>query len=290
MRGAFRDLAIGIAAAAFLGSPGAAAASSAPPSKPMRIMSIDLCTDLLVLQIAPKSRIASVSFLAHDGAKALFPGLDDGVATNHGSGEDIARVRPDLVLDSELASPFVRTLAGKVGARVVTVKDAANFTDIRQIVRQVGDAVGEPARAEALVARMDATLADLAAHPAKRRLRVVAWSGGQAVPGKGSLTDAIITAAGGVNIAAQPGRNETNFGVEQLLVARPDLLLYGVAALGKPSLLSDEAQHRVVRKLYAGRRVAFNDAAHTCGVPQSADSARDLRRAMDAVVAGEAAR
>jgi alkylated DNA nucleotide flippase Atl1 len=66
-------------------------------------------------------------------------------------------------------------------------------------------------------------------------------------------------------------------------VARPDALLFGGATLGKPSLLSDEGQHRVVRRLYAGRRIAYNDIAHTCGLPQSADAARELRQALDAL-------
>jgi iron complex transport system substrate-binding protein len=246
-------------------------------------MSLNLCTDLLLLQIAPKSRIASVTFLARDGARALFPGLEAGIALNHGSAEDIVQVKPDLILDSQLGAPLTRTMARRVGARVVEVKNADSFEDIRQTVRQVGEAVGEPGRASALIRQMDATLAQLAAHPPTRRLRVVAWSGGSAVPGKGSLTDAIITAAGAVNIAAQPGSAETSFGVEELLAARPDALLFGGATLGKPSLLSDEGQHRVVRRLYAGRRIAYNDIAHTCGLPQSADAARELRQALDAL-------
>jgi len=248
-------------------------------------MSLNVCTDLLLLQLAPKARIASVTFLAPQGAKVLFPGLAAGIPLNHGSAEDIVRVKPDLILDSALGSPLTREMARRVGARVVAVKNADSFQDIREIVRQVGEAVGEPARAEALIGRMDATLADLAAHPPRRRLRVVAWSGGSAVPGKGSLTDAIITAAGAVNIAARPGAAESSFGVEELLIAHPDALLFGGASLGQPSLLTDEGQHRVVRRLYAGRRIAYNDVAHTCGLPQSADSARDLRRAFDALAA-----
>jgi iron complex transport system substrate-binding protein len=246
-------------------------------------MSTNVCTDLLLLQLAPKARIASVTFMAPDGARTLFPGAAAGIPLNHGAAEDVVNLKPDLILDSGLSSPLVRTLARRVGARVVDVKDANNFQDIRDSLRQVGEAVGERARAEALIARMDATLADLAAHPPRRRLRVVAWSGGSAVPGKGSLTDAIITAAGAVNIAARPGVAESSFGVEELLAANPDALLFGGATLGQPSLLSDEGQHRVVRRLYAGRRIAYNDITHTCGLPQSADSARDLRRALDAL-------
>src|SRR5207253_3179205 len=83
-----------------------------------------------------------------------------------------------LILDSGLGAPLTRTMAKRVGARVVEVKDANSFADIREVVRQVGEAVGEPERAAALVGRMDATLAELAAHPPARRARVVAWSGG----------------------------------------------------------------------------------------------------------------
>jgi iron complex transport system substrate-binding protein len=282
MRRALRTLALGLAAAALCGA-GAHAAAAAGRAIPRRIMSTNVCTDLLLLQIAPRARIASVTFMAPEGARPLFPGRADGIALNHGQAEDVVRLKPDLILDSGLSSPLVRTLARRVGARVIDVKNANNFQDIRDIVRQVGEAVGEPARAEALIRRMDATLADLAAHPPRRRLRVVAWSGGSAVPGKGSLTDAIITAAGAVNIAAKPGSAESSFGVEELLAARPDALLFGGATLGQPSLLTDQGQHRVVRRLYAGRRIAYNDIAHTCGLPQSADSARDLRRALDAL-------
>jgi iron complex transport system substrate-binding protein len=249
-------------------------------------MSMNLCTDLLLLQLVPKGRIASVTYIAHDGAQALFPGADAGVAINHGTSEDIVNQRPDLILAADFSSPtptMAKTLAKQIGARVVEVKSADNFADIRKIVRQVGDEVGEPERAAALIAHMDGVLADLAAHPPKRQLRVVAWSGGSSVPGKDTLTNAIVTAAGAVNIAALPGRNYSTFGVEELLAADPDALLYGGARSGKPSLHSDEGQHRVVRQLYGARRVAYNEAPHSCGLPQSADAARDLRRALDAL-------
>ena len=288
MRPALRAAAVGMAVA-LLGGAGLTA-SAAERSAPQRIMSLNVCTDLLLLELAPRARIASVTFLAPEAAQALFPGAAAGIPLNHGSAEDIVNVKPDLILDSGLSNPMIRRIARRMGAPVVEVKNADSFADIRDVVRQVGAAVGETARADALIARMDATLAGLAAHPPPRRLRVVAWSGGSAVPGKGSLTDAIITSAGAVNIAAQPGAAESTFGVEELLAAAPDALLYGGATLGRPSLLSDEGQHRSVRRLYAGRRIAYNDITHTCGLPQSADSARDLRRALGALPAREAVR
>jgi iron complex transport system substrate-binding protein len=120
---------------------------------------------------------------------------------------------------------------------------------------------------------------DLAARPSPRR-RVVVWSG-SAVPGKGTLTNAIIEAAGAVNIAAAPGPTYASFDVEQVLAARPQALLYGGAA--KASLRSEEGQHRLTRRLYRDRRIVFDETVYTCGLPQSAEAAVDLRRALDAL-------
>jgi iron complex transport system substrate-binding protein len=244
---------------------------------------MNLCADMLLLQMVPRGRIAAVTYLAHDGAEALFPGADAGVAVNHGTAEDIINLKPDLILAGTFSTPLTRRLAKAIGAPIVEVADAVSFEDIRRNLRQVGAAVGEPARARALIAAMDADLAALAARPARRPIRVIAWSGGDSVPGQETLSGHIITAAGAVNIAARPGQTYGTLDVEQLLAARPQALLYGGGGPLKPSLRGEEGQHRVVRRLYAGRRIVYSDIAHTCGLPQSARSALDLRRALDAL-------
>ncbi len=280
MARALRSLASGVAAAALALSQPAAAA---PQRRPMHIMSMTLCADLLLLQLAPRDRIASVTYLAHDGAEALFPGADAGIAVNHGTAEDIIVERPDLILSDDFSSAVTRRLARRIGAPLVVVRDARTFEDIRKEVRLVGAAVGEPARAEALVARIDADLAALAAKPGRPPRRVVAWGGGDSVPGRDTLSDRIIEAAGAVNVAARPGLGYTSFDVEQLLMADPDAVLFGGGGVVKPSLRDDAGQHRAIRQRYAGRRIVFNDTAHTCGLPQSVRSALDLRRALDAL-------
>jgi len=271
---------MGVAAAALAISQPAAAAPS-PSAKPQRILSMNLCTDMLLLELVPKARIAGVTYLARDGAEALFPGADDGVSVNHGTAEDIINLKPDLILAGTFSTPLTRRLAKAIGAPIVEVPDAVTFDDIRRNLRQVGEAVGEPARAQALVARMDADLAALAAMPSRSPVRVIAWSGGDSVPGRATLSGHIIEAAGGVNIAARPDQTYGSLDVEQLLAARPAALLYGGGGPLKPSLRGEEGQHRVVRRLYAGRRIVYSDIAHTCGLPQSARSALDLRRALD---------
>lgn len=276
MAGAVRILLAGLAAA----SVGLAPATAA--EKPTRIMSINYCADLLLLQLVPKSRIASITFLARPGVQTLFPGADAGIPINRGTSEDIVNFQPDLILAADVSTPQTRRLAKRVGARVVEVKSATDFAGVRAAIRQVGEAVGEPARAQAMVRAMDAKLAGLAANPPARRARVVAWSGGATVPGRFTVAHAVIEAAGARNLAGVSEADYTSFDVEQLLVADPDALLFAGDQPG-PSLQGLEAQHRVVKRRYAGRRIAYNEAAMTCGLPQSADAAVTLRRNLDAL-------
>lgn len=285
-----------LAAAAWV--PAFATASAAPSSrspaqdgaaaKPLRIMSLNMCTDLLLLQLVPKRRIASVTQLAREGVWAVQPRLDAGVPLNHGAAEDIALERPDLILSGDVSTPTVRKLARQLGAPLIEVKSAESFEDIRVVTRQVGKAVGEPERAEALLRRMDATLAELAATRPKRAPVVAAWTG-DSVPGRRSLFNAIIEAAGAVNVAAKlPGDNYSTYGLEELLAARPDALLYGGGDSRAPSKRLDMVQHPVLLKLYRNRRLMFPDPLYNCGLPQSAEAARALRQALAGLPQGPA--
>ena len=276
MTEAIRIVVAGLAAALL----GFAPAAAAP--KPMRIMSINYCADLLLLQLVPKPRIASITFLARPGVESLFRGADAGIPINRGTAEDIVNFQPDLILAADVSTPQTRRLAKRVGARIVEVKSATDFAGVRAAIRQVGEATGELARAEALVRAMDAKLARLAANPPARRPRVVAWSGGTTVPGRFTVANAVIEAAGAVNLASTAEADYTSFDVEQLLAADPDALLFAGDQAG-PSLQGLEGQHRVVKRRYAGRRIAYNEAAMTCGLPQSADAAVALRRSLDAL-------
>lgn len=258
-------------------APGAAAAS------PQRIMSVNGCTDLLLLQLVPKARIASVTYRARDAVRGFAPGLADGIRTNDGRPEEVAALKPDLLVAGRFTTARTKAFARRAGIRVVELDDANSFTDIRRIIGELGAAVGEPARAATLLTRMDQQLAELGRQP-RLPLVVAAWSGGGIVLGRGTLTDAIITAAGARNLAADQGAlGFGNFDVETLLRVRPDALIQTDPRLARPTLQREQGRHRVVRRLYAGRTVGVPEAAYSCGLPQSADAAVALRRALSSI-------
>jgi iron complex transport system substrate-binding protein len=245
---------------------------------PEHVMSLSLCTDALLLDLLPPERITSVTYLAHLSTDPSLAAQAARVGTNHGDAEEVLAEAPDLVLAGTYSTPAVRELLRRLGAPLLVVPPANDFAEIRGTVRRVAQAVGAEPRAEALLARMDATLAALARARPPRPIRVADWSGDGFVPGRGSLFDAVLTAAGGIDIAAPAGGRRGFFDIEQLLAAHPDVLAYASGQVA-PALKTDTADHPLLLRLYRHRRIAYPELfVDDCGLPESADAARALQR------------
>jgi iron complex transport system substrate-binding protein len=239
-------------------------------------MSLKVCTDELLLDLVPPSRIASVTFLSHEKASLKQWPQAAVVPVNHGTAEEILATHPDVILTDPFIAPALRPLLAKTGAKVVEVLPAENFDQIRSSTRLVAHAVGEEARGEVLIARMDAVLRELKSNRTAKPLTVAQWGGGGYVPGRGGLFDALLTAAGARNV------EQSSFGyydVESLIAKNPDALVYDQSYQGTVSLRADQDQHPALMQRYAGKRIAYA-ALYGCGVPESADVARQLQDAL----------
>lgn len=262
----------------------AAAAQAAPPQ---HVMSLNLCTDQLLLDLLPPQRIASITYLSRSRDKAIHWAQAAGVPINHGLAEEVLAEQPDLVLVGTYTTVAARRLLKKVGVAVLEVAPANSFDDIRSTTRKVAAALGEQEAGERLLANMDATLHELAATRPSHVVTVAGWDGGGSVPGQGTLFDAILRAAGGVNIASTSATTRSgSFGIEELLAAHPDVLAYSASRDdAAPSLRSDVSRHPLVQEIYRHRRVSYPEILYSCGLPESAQAAVDLRAGMLAAAA-----
>jgi iron complex transport system substrate-binding protein len=198
----------------------------------------------------------------------------------------VLAAHPDLVLAGRYTTATTRALLARVGANMLEVDAVQDWQGIRRVTREVAAAVGEPARGEALLLRMDAALAGIAALRVIAPVRAIGWSGAAAdVPGVNTLFNTILTTAGAVNLAARPvGRG--GFDLEQVLRARPQLLLRGTSHAGDRALRSSVADHPVLRTLPGLTVIEYPEGAWACGVPAAADLALDLARTLRALPGG----
>jgi iron complex transport system substrate-binding protein len=261
----------GILAGAILALPSGGAA------KPVRVMSLNQCADQIVLALLPPARITSVTWLSRDPESSVMAKAAMRVGINHGEAEEVVQQKPDLVVAGAFTTPATRAMLTKLGYPMIEVVEPNNFADIRTVTRQIARAVGEPARGEALIAHMDAGLDALAREPV-RPVRVAAWDGAGFSAEKGSLYDAVLGAAGAINVAnVPPASSYDEPDTEVLLAAAPELLLQGEPGSRKPGLRDDVARHPLVRRYWANRMVRVSPAAYFCGTPFIADTTRRLR-------------
>ena len=69
-------------------------------ARPLRVASLNLCSDELALRLAAPGQLVSVSRLGADPDETLLAARARGLATNNGRVTDIIALAPDLVLSS----------------------------------------------------------------------------------------------------------------------------------------------------------------------------------------------
>ncbi len=249
---------------------------------PLRVMSISMCSDDLLLDLLPAERITSLTYYARARGNLKWWPQSAHIASNAGTAEEVLAQHPDLVLAGTYTTPATRAMLKRAGVPLLEVPPAESFEQITAVTRQVAAVLGVEQRGEALLADMERTLAAVRSTRAQFPARVVAWGEGGAVPGRDTLFDAILAAAGGINIAAAAGFR--SFDLEQLLNAAPDVLAYASSVDDSPSLNTELTHHRVLRQMYADRTITYPAALYSCGVPRSAEAAVALQAQLAAVM------
>lgn len=256
----------------------------APVPHPMRVMSINLCTDQLVLALLPPGRVASVSWLARDPSGSVMAAAAARVGVNRGEAEEVIAQAPDLIVGDTFSKPVLRAMLKRLGYPLVEVAEAGNIDSIRRATRRVAAALDERARGEALIAAMDVGFADLARDPGPPT-RVAAWTRDGIGGRPGMLQDAVLSAAGAHNIARDLDRGGRGRGadIETLLASHPALLIESAdGARAAPSLGDAMLRHPLLRRYWRGRVLRVRGAYTACGTPMIAAAALRLRERLRA--------
>jgi iron complex transport system substrate-binding protein len=231
-----------------------------------RVVSLNLCTDQMLVLLAPE-KVAGLTPLARDPALSFVASQAAHLPIVRASAEAVLALRPDLILAAPYGAQNTLALLEQEGTPVLRIDLAQDFAGIRRQTRVLAAALGVPQRAEALLAAMDATLAALP-HP-DREFRALVWEPRGLTAGHGTLMDAVLRSAGLVN--ASDGRR---VGLEALLRNPPDLLIVPETP-EFPSLATALLDHPALTGL---RRRAIPPALTICAGPFTAEAAALLTR------------
>lgn len=199
--------------------------------KPVKIVSLTLGTDEMLLDIVDKSRIASLTPYADDpGVSNIADKVKDIPTRLKSEAEKVLALQPDLVfIDTWADENFVKQLRN-AKIPVYVFKTPSNIEEQINVVREVAHVVGEDAKGEEIVSWMNGILGavdeKVKTLSAEQRLTVLDYSEMGSTSGKGTNFDDIITRAGLVNSASKAGlEGWPNLSKEKIVEWNPDIIL-----------------------------------------------------------------
>ncbi len=246
--------------------------------RPARVASANLAADEVLFAILPPGRLVSVTRWADDANTSTIAGRVPASVYRFAKPdlERLVALSPDLVVVSEYTDADLVRLVERSGMKVYRMHGLHSLEGIREAILDLGRAVGEPSAAEALVARYDATLADVAGRlRGAPRPKVLYWAGG-VTAGSDTAIGALIEAAGAVNVGRELGvEGIAAPGTERAFVADPDFILVGSWPQAAESVKTDPliGKTRAVRENHV---IVMPDRLLVALSQFSADAVRDL--------------
>lgn len=230
--------------------------------KPVRIVSLDYCSDQFVLKLADRDQILALS---KDATKefSYLAKQAVGLQTVRAQAEDVIVLQPDLVVRSYGGGPGAGPLFERAGLPVAQLSYAEDFDDILANIRSMAKAFGHPERGEALVSEFETRLSGVQKSNLGPSALYTTPSG--ITGGHGTMINLILESAGVTNFQEQDGWNPIP--LEHLARERPELII--AASFGSKTNHIDgwsPSRHPVARAQFKGQRIVpLNGALTSCG-------------------------
>ncbi len=254
-------------------TPAARAQETAAAGIPRRIVSLNLCTDQLLVDLVARERIAAVSFLATDRSLSAAASSLRGLTQVRGTAEEVLALDPDLVIAGEYTTGPTVDLLKRLGVNVLVVPLASDFDGMKASLRALAKATGTAERAEAMIADFDERIAG-ARSLVPARPTAVAYQVNSLASGAGTLLDSALDAAGFRNIARAAKLGPAGrLPLEELVAAPPDLIVLANAPDEFKTVLADNLRHPAFRALLDKRpHVHLPMPMWMCATPRIADA------------------
>lgn len=202
--------------------------------------------------------------------------------TTDGTVEELAVLRPALVLGGSMTPPATRAALARLGIPLVEFPIASTLAQSEAQVRRIAALSGQPARGEALVARMEAAIRDAAPPAGHATIAALIWQGGGMVAGQGTLVSELLGRTGFSNFASARGLTQAQVLPLERVVADPPGVIF---VAGNVHSQEDRLlRHPALGRLGQTRTVPFDPALEWCGGPtviRAAGRLAEIRRILN---------
>ena len=249
---------------------------------PKRVVSLNLCTDILALSLADPSQIISVSHIAADPVSSPVAAQAGDYHLNRSGLEEILALKPDLVLASIYTAPDKLAVLEREGIRIERFGYAQSFADIVKQIMRMGQVLGQQEKAQTQITEIDQTLGTL--QKSAQPVTALLYEPNGYTSGVGTLSDEIMKLLGITNLGASDSRLVAGrVSLEDLIRLKPDMIIEP-EFYEKPALAYQNYRHPVMKALvseqgHKTQHVAVPARSWSCGSVYTLEAVRILQRA-----------
>jgi iron complex transport system substrate-binding protein len=271
---------LGIAA---FGCAGGVVQAESSPARPMRIVSLNMCVDAILVELVSHDRIAALSHYARDPQRSTISEIAEHLPITYETAEEVVALRPDLVLTSRHSAIATRNALKRVGIRFELFDVPSSIAGSLEQVRQVARLLGSQREGEAMVARIEQALTASRLPAGEEPLTAAVYQPGGLSAGANTVIGELMQLTGLQNVAARYGvQSYRPLPLEVLISAPPDVLLVGETSPGAPLRTERIVRHRALRALESQMTQAvFPARLLFCAGPTMVEGANTLARARE---------
>jgi iron complex transport system substrate-binding protein len=195
-----------------------------------RVVSMNVCSDQLLLTLADPEQILGLSRFSRDAWQSWAAGDARRFPVLSGGAEDVLVLKPDIVVASLFDKRSTRELLKAKGLHLVEFTVPRTLDEVKDQIREMGEIVQHADRARAEIIRLDAAIARARQAVTDRHYRVLPLSRRGYVPGSDSLVSSLLTETGLLNPAAELGVASGGFAsLEAIVSLKADFILVSEA-------------------------------------------------------------
>ena len=252
----------------------------AEPAPAKQVISLNLCTDQLLMALADPGQIAALSPLARDPLLSNMAEEAQTFRIIKPRSETLLQIQPDLVLTAPYEHRLTRQILTNHRIEIMTMGFWTSLEAGKEQIRQLARRLGHIDRGQMLINRIDEAMSRVM--PVSTARSMLEIERRLYAPGTQSLVADLVRQWGLTNHADRLGVGQGGFvALERLLGDRPDVLLVtdsspmvedmGIALLRHPALntVFDEK-----------RRIGIPTRLSLCGGPQTPALIRHLSQAL----------
>ena len=267
---------LGLAAIIFILSFARPYAQTSLPS----VVSLNVCADPYLMSFAAAKQILALAPQSLDPSLSPFSDSAAQFPSSNGGIEDLMLLQPDLVILSPYTSANKRNLIEATGIPTITIDAANRYTDARDDILILGEAIGRAPQAQQYLRELDRSLKNARQDKLKQVSLLALQRRGMTV-GKGHVLDDIMQLSGAINLGRQGNMAMSQLGLEAILEKQPDFILLSGIAHAARDRGSEILVHPRLRKQFSNKKIITLDAALTlCAGASTPRAVSQLRRAI----------